>query len=69
MTRGRYVPPRNPTVEQMAAQMNQPGLYILEFKHNDGCPTIRSQRWQDCTCGDDVDHELVPFVESRDYHE
>jgi hypothetical protein len=65
MARGRTVPPKNPTIEAMIAEMNQPGLYILRFEHNDGCPTIRSQRWDDCTCGDDVDHRLVHYDESE----
>lgn len=65
MTRGRTVPPKNPTIEQMLAQLQQPGLYILEYKHNDGCPTIRTQRWHDCTCNDDVDHYLVRYDESE----
>jgi hypothetical protein len=64
MTKGRAAPPKNPTIEEMIAKMNQPGLYILEYKHNDGCKTILTQRWEDCTCAaDDVDHYLLSYDE------
>jgi len=40
-TRGRPVPPH--------AQL-KPGVYLLETRHDDRCPTIRTQRSGDCTC-------------------
>jgi hypothetical protein len=30
----------------------KPGLYVLNIQHDDGCPTIRSQRQSDCTCSE-----------------
>jgi hypothetical protein len=42
-TRGRPVPPH--------AQL-KPGVYILNIQHDDGCPTIRTQRVTDCTCSE-----------------
>lgn len=62
--RGRTVPPRQqaPTVAQMAARIaGQPGLFMLEYRHEDTCPTITSQRTEDCTCGDMVDHRLLRY--------
>jgi hypothetical protein len=61
--RGRTPPPRQaaPTVEQMAARLaGQTGLFMLEYRHDDGCPTIDTQRWEDCTC-DQVDHQLLRY--------
>lgn len=40
-TRGRPVPPH--------AQL-KPGVYVLEIRHDDDCPTIQTQRSSDCTC-------------------
>jgi len=40
-TRGRSVPPH--------AQLKS-GVYVLNIQHNDGCPTLRTQRMGDCTC-------------------
>lgn len=62
----RQPPPKRrqsgPTVEQMAAAIaGQSGLFILEFSHEDNCKTITSQRWEDCTCGDQVDHQLKRY--------
>jgi hypothetical protein len=27
-----------------------PGVYILNVRHDDDCPTLRTQRMDDCTC-------------------
>lgn len=35
-----------------------PGLYILEIRHDDDCPTIRTLRIDDCTCSQ-VEEVLV----------
>lgn len=69
--RGRRVPPPfaqigrvNPTVEEMAqATGGQTGLFMLRFEHNPNCATILTQDWRDCSCGDDVDHRLLRFVD------
>jgi len=64
--KGRAVPPpprqrSAPTVEEMAAAIaGQAGLFILEFRHEDDCRCITSQRWEDCTC-DQVDHSLLRY--------
>ncbi len=34
------------------------GVYILEIRHDDNCPTIRTQRESDCTCKQ-VGHALL----------
>ncbi len=67
--KGRKVPPpfipitgTNPTLEEMIQHATQPGLVMLRFEHNTGCRTIRSQRWEDCSCGDDVDHRLLRYA-------
>ena len=39
--RGRPVPPH--------AHL-KPGVYVLNVQHDDGCPTIRTQRASECTC-------------------
>jgi hypothetical protein len=36
----------------------KPGFYVLNVQHDDGCPTIRSQRQSDCTCSE-VEQRLV----------
>ncbi len=28
----------------------KPGVYVLNIQHDDGCPTIRTQRASECTC-------------------
>jgi hypothetical protein len=72
MAKGRRVPPFvpitrvNPPIEEMAQVVTRPGLYMLSFEHNDGCPTIISQRWDDCTCGDDVDHRLLRYAPEQE---
>ena len=67
--RGRQPPPRQPsgpTIEQMVARLaGQTGLFMLEYQHDDGCPTLRSQRWEDCTC-DQVDHQLLRYQPKAD---
>lgn len=45
-----------------AAIAGQSGLFILNYQHDDGCPTIRSQRMKDCTCRQ-VDHQLLRYDE------
>lgn len=56
------VGPTNPSVDEMVtAQGGQSGLFMLRFEHDRSCKTIRSQRWEDCTCRD-VDHRLLRFV-------
>jgi hypothetical protein len=30
----------------------KPGLYVLNIQHDDGCPTIRTQRESECTCSE-----------------
>ena len=39
----------------------KPGVYILNIRHDDGCPTIRTQRMSDCTCKT-VDQEITRLV-------
>ncbi len=61
--KGRTPPPHQaaPTVEQLYARLaGQTGLFMLEFQHDDHCPTITSQRWEDCTC-EQVDHQLLRY--------
>lgn len=36
---------RRPRVPLLA-----PGVHILEIRHDDGCPTLKSRRMDDCTC-------------------
>lgn len=69
--KGRNVPPKPPTItpdEAATLLLERPGLYIAKHLHNDGCPTIRSQRVEQCTCADEVVIELVrwqPGMELR----
>ncbi len=58
--RGRRTPPKNPSIEEMARALKTPGVYILEYQHDDGCPTPRTQRMADCTCSQ-VDHRLLRY--------
>ncbi len=53
--RGRPVSPH--------AQL-KPGVYVLEIRHDDGCPTLRTQRGGDCTCKE-VD-QVIKRVSDRD---
>lgn len=60
--KGRRTPPKI-TIDQAAAEMlARPGLYILEIRHDDDCPTIRTQRAEHCTCKD-VEQHLVRWSE------
>ena len=27
-----------------------PGVHIVEIRHDDGCPTLRTRQMEDCTC-------------------
>lgn len=38
------------------------GIFILSYQHEDNCKTIKSQRMEDCTCGDKLD--LVHYKEN-----
>lgn len=40
-SRGRTAAPHGPL---------KSGVYILEVRHDDGCPTLRTHRSSDCTC-------------------
>lgn len=54
--KARRPQPRRISIDQLAALLsNSAGLLLLEYRHEDGCPTIRSQRSDDCTCGDAVE--------------
>lgn len=33
----------------------KPGVYVLSIEHDDGCPTIRTQRKSDCTCSEVIE--------------
>lgn len=69
MSKGRKAPSSftpatgvNPTPEEVTnVLLGQPALYIMHYRHNDNCRTIRTQRWEDCSCGGNVDHQLVRF--------
>ncbi len=52
------VGPTNPSQAAILQAIKEPGLVIFRFEHDDGCKTIVSQRWEDCTC-QDVDHRLL----------
>lgn len=41
--------------EKLQAMRKNPGVYVLEFYHDDGCPAVVTQRESDCTCKPDVD--------------
>ena len=65
--KGRRCPPPfvaitrvNPTLEEMLAAQSAPGVYMLEYRHDDTCKTITSQRPEDCTCLS-VDHVLLKY--------
>ncbi len=48
-TRGRPVPPHATL---------KPGVYVLNIQHDDGCPTIRTQRESECTCAEVIERIL-----------
>ena len=41
--------------EKLQAMRKNPGVYVMEFYHDDGCPTLVTQRGEDCTCKPDAD--------------
>jgi hypothetical protein len=43
----------------------KPGLYVLNIQHDDGCPTIRTQRSDDCTCAEVIER----LVDGKAYFE
>jgi hypothetical protein len=53
--------PQRISVDQIAALIQgRPGLWILQYLHDDGCPAQHTQRIEDCVC--DVEVRLVrPF--------
>jgi hypothetical protein len=60
--KGRTPPPkRGPALEDiLAALVGQSGVFMLEYRHDDGCPTIASQDMNDCTC-QVVEHDLLRY--------
>lgn len=64
VTRSRIFEQRRKTrtipLEQLDQVILNPGLYILSVYHEDGCPTIASQRADECTCTN-PDVEFMPF--------
>lgn len=43
------------SIDQIAAFIcGQPGLWILEYRHDDGCRAQRTQSLSDCTCSPDI---------------
>ena len=55
--KGRRTPPRTPPLVNLdiealkqALAGSEQGLFLLDIRHDDNCPTIRSQRAEDCTC-------------------
>ena len=42
-------------IDQIAALIcEKPGLWLLEYRHDDGCKAQRTQSLDDCTCEPDV---------------
>ncbi len=41
---GRPVPP--------VTEIKPGGFYVVNVQHDDGCPTIHTQRESDCTCSE-----------------
>jgi len=42
--------------EVMNSMNNSKGdAFIMSHQHEDNCKTIKSQRMEDCTCGDNLD--------------
>lgn len=39
----------------------RPGLFIMEVKHDDGCPALETQRLADCTCTEVEHGPIQPF--------
>lgn len=62
--KGRTPPP--PSAQQARVQalidhlIGQPGCYVLEIRHDDGCPTIVSQDERQCTCKE-VEQQIIPI--------
>ena len=52
--RGRTLPPPSAQQQRVKAILDylqgQPGCFVLEVQHDDGCPTIASQDERQCTC-------------------
>jgi hypothetical protein len=47
----------NPLIEEMAqVTAGRAGLFLLSFEHEERSQTPSMQGWQDCTCGQKVDH-------------
>lgn len=43
--------PRKPRKHPSAPHASiKSGVYVLNIQHDDGCPTIRTQRMGDCSC-------------------
>jgi hypothetical protein len=49
------------TLKEMLSSEGRGKVAILEVRHDDGCPTIKTQRDSDCTC-ERVDYNLVQYV-------
>ncbi len=57
----RQVGPKNPSIELMTAVLTRSaGVFLVEVRHDDGCPTITSQREEQCICND-TEHVLLKF--------
>lgn len=50
-------------LERLGSEMKPGGVYLNTVSHNDGCPTIESQKMEDCTCEGDVDQEVIDLTE------
>ncbi len=45
----------NPSTEELTrALAGKSGLFVLEYKHDDSCPTIKTQSFSNCTCEPDL---------------
>jgi hypothetical protein len=73
MSKGRRTPPppfkpitpANPTLEEMlAAITGRSGLFMVSYEHDRGCPTVKTQRMEHCTCKQ-VDHRLLAYDEGQ----
>lgn len=45
------------TLQEVINSVNnsEGGTFIMSYQHEDNCKTIKSQRMEDCTCGDKLD--------------
>lgn len=62
--KGRTPPPRITVADAAQMMFDRPGTYVLEIRHDDACPTIRTQDERLCTCKT-VEHVLVKIGGAR----